>query len=128
MTVLIQPLSSTAPSYVDDRYVVVHDPRPGTIVELAPGSQLAVTFRRGLGPSRWRVAGLPGHVVLLSAGGHAFQFLVFDCRDGSAPVRFERRHPDHEMAHEVCELLVVPVNESSNDGVSDDDARTSTYA
>jgi hypothetical protein len=127
MTVLIQPsLSSPAPSYADDRFVVVHDPQPGTIVELAPGSQLAVTFRRGLGPSRWRVTGLPGHVLLLSDGGHAFQFLVFDCRDGAAPVRFERRHPDHEIAHEVCELLVVPANDS-HDELSGD-ARTSTYA
>lgn len=128
MTVLIQPSLSSPASYLDERFVVVHDPRPGTIVELAPGSQLAVTFRRGLGPSRWRVTGLPGHVVLLSAGGHAFQFLVFDCRDGAVPVRFERRHPDHEMAHEVCELLVVPVSEAANAGVSGDAARTSTSA
>jgi len=128
MTVLIQPSLSSPASYLDERFVVVHDPRPGTIVELAPGSQLAVTFRRGLGPSRWRVTGLPGHVVLLSAGGHAFQFLVFDCRDGAVPVRFERRHPDHEMAHEVCELLVLPVGEGSSVVVSGDDARTSTSA
>ncbi|HEX5087467.1 MAG TPA: hypothetical protein VFV89_06630 [Nocardioides sp.] len=123
MTVLIQPSpSSPAPTYADDRFVVVHDPKPGTIVELAPGSQLAVTFRRGLGPSRWRVTGLPGHLVLLSAGGHVFQFLVFDGSDGAVPVRFERRRSDHEMAHEVCELLVVP------DSVSRADARTSTSA
>jgi hypothetical protein len=123
MTVLIQPSpSSPATTYADDRFVVVHDPQPGTIVELVPGSQLAVTFRRRLGPSHWRVTGLPGHLVLLSAAGHAFQFLVFDGADGSVPVRFERRHPDHEMAHEVCELLVVP------DHVNRVDARTSTSA
>ena len=127
MTVLTQP-SLSSPAYVDNRHVVVHDPQPGTIVELAPGSQLAVTFRRGLGPSRWRVTGLPGHLLLLAAGGHAFQFLVFDCNGGPVPVRFERRHPDHEMAHEVCELLVVPASSFSTDGVSGADARTSTSA
>ena len=36
------PLTGTAAWSADDRYVVVNDPRPGTIVELAPGSQLAV--------------------------------------------------------------------------------------
>ena len=115
MTVLTQPLlSSAAPSY-DERYVVVHDPVPGTVVELAPGSHLAVTFRRGLGPSSWQVTGVPGHLLLLEANGHGFQFLVFDCREGSAPVRFERRHPERDMAHEVCELLVVPASDSTSD-------------
>jgi hypothetical protein len=132
MTVLTQPLlSSPAPSF-DERYVVVHDPQPGTIVELAPGSQLAVSFRRGLGPSCWQVTGVPGHLLLLEANGHGFQFLVFDCQDGSAPVRFERRHPERDMAHEVCELLVVPATDSSTDPsvalVSAAGARTSTPA
>ena len=113
-------ISSPAPSFADDRYVVVSDPRPGTIVELAPGSQLAVRFRRGLGPSRWYVTDRPGHLIELVETGHEFQFLVFDCNDGTTPVRFERRHPDRDMAHEVCELLVVPV--------SDGGARTSTPA
>jgi hypothetical protein len=101
------PLSRPAP-FADERFVEVRDPRPGTIVELAPGSQLAVTFRRGIGASRWHLAGLPGHVVLLLEQGHEFRFLVFGHDDASVPVRFERRHPEREIAHEVCELLVVP--------------------
>jgi hypothetical protein len=111
MTALMSaPLTSTAPTYVDDRFVVLTDPRPGTIVELAPGSQLAVKFRRGLGPSRWHVVGLPRHLVVLDDRGHEFQLLVFGAQDGTAPLRFERRHPEREMAHEVCELLVVPIS------------------
>jgi hypothetical protein len=113
-------MTSPAPAVADDRFAVISQPRPGTIVELAPGSQLAVEFRRGLGPSRWHVVGVPAHLLVLpvsEGGGHEFQFLVFGCNDGTAPLRFERRHPEREMAHEVCELLVVPV--------SDGGARTS---
>lgn len=94
----------------DERHVVVRDPRPGTIVELPAGSQLAVRFRQRLGASRWRLEALPGHLLALSEGDGEFQFLVFGAGDGSVPVRFERRHPEREMAHEVCELLVVPVS------------------
>jgi hypothetical protein len=104
-------ISNQVPSFADDRYVVLSDPRPGTIVELAAGSQLAVRFRRPLGVSRWHVAEQPGHLLSLpvpGTGGHEFQFLVFGCPAGTAPVRFERRHPEREIAHEVCELLVVP--------------------
>lgn len=117
------PMTIPAPRFADDRFAVISQPRPGTIVEVPPGSQLAVTFRRGLGPSQWHVVGLPGHLLVLpvsEGGGHEFRFLVFDCDDGTAPLRFERRHPDREMAHEVCELLVVPV--------SDGGARTSRPA
>jgi hypothetical protein len=110
MTALMSAPLGSAPTYVDDRFVVLTDPRPGTIVELPPGSQLAVRFRRGIGPSRWHVTGLPGHVLVLDDRGHEFQLLVFDARDGRVPVRFERRHPERDMAHEVCELLVVPVS------------------
>lgn len=117
-------LTSPAPSYVDDRYVVVSDPRPGTVVELAPGSQLAVTFRRGLGPSRWHVTALPGHLIVLADGGHHFQFLVFGCGDDAGPLRFERRHPEREISSEVCEVLVVPATEP----VSGGRARTSRPA
>ena len=108
--------ASLAPTDVDDRYVVLTDPRPGTVVELAAGSQLAVRFRPPLGASRWRVAARPPHLVPLAEGGSGFQFLVFGGPDGTTPVRFERRHPERDIAHEVCELLVVPV--------SDGDART----
>lgn len=116
--------TSPAPSPLDDRFVVVADPRPGTIVELAPGHHLAVRMRRGLGPSRWHVTDLPGHLVVLAEGGHEFQFLVFGCAAGPAPLRLERRHPEREMAHEVCELLVVPVPEP----LSAADGRTSRSA
>jgi hypothetical protein len=123
MTALMSAPAGTTPSYADERFVVITEPCPGTIVELAPGSQLAVKFRRGIGPSRWHVTGLPGHVLLLPVsqdGGHEFQVLVFGAEEGAAPLRFERRHPEREMAHEVCELLVVPV--------SDGGARTSRSA
>ena len=109
-------MTSPAPTFADDRFAEISQPRPGTIVEVAPGSQLAVKFRRGIGASRWHVVGLPGHLLVLpvsEGGGHEFQFLVFGAVDAVAPVRFERRHPDHEMAHEVCELLVVPVSDGA---------------
>ncbi len=97
----------------DDRIVVISDPRPGTIVELTPGSQLAVRFRRGLGSSRWQISELPSHLVALAAQeGHEFQFLVFGCPDGSEPLRLERWHPERDVVHEVCELLVVPVTDA----------------
>ncbi|QIG45204.1 hypothetical protein G5V58_22730 [Nocardioides anomalus] len=98
------------PSCTDDRYVVLTDPCPGTIVELGAGSQLAVRFRTPLGASRWQVTGLPGHVLPLAAHGAEFQFLVFGHESDGTPLRFERRHPDREVAHEVCELLVLPVS------------------
>src|SRR4051794_20658331 len=94
----------------DDRIVVISDPRPGTIVELTAGSQLAVRFRPGIGPSRWQIAELPGHLVPLAQAGHEFQFLVFGCPDGTEPLRLERRHPERELVREVCELLVVPLS------------------
>jgi hypothetical protein len=52
-------------------------------------------------------------VLVLADNGHQFQFLVFGAEDGSVPIRFERRHPDREIAHEVCELLVVPVTDAA---------------
>ena len=105
------PLTGPATAYVDERYVVISDPRPGTIIELGRGSQLGIAFRRRLGPSRWHIADLPGHLVPLAVGGHLFQFLVFGADDSSLPLRLERRHPERPFVHEVCELLVVPVNE-----------------
>ena len=102
-------LAGSAPAYADDRYVVINDPRPGTVVELAPGSQLGIGFRRPLGLSRWHIAELPGHVLPLAVGGHTFQFLVFGAEECSRPLRLERRHPERPFVHEVCELLVVPI-------------------
>ena len=118
MTVSIHASSiSSAPSYVDDRHVLIGDPRPGTIVELSPGCQLGIGFRRRLGPSRWHIAELPGHLVPLAVGSHTFQFLVFGCHDSARPLRLERRHPEREFVHEVCELLVVPISEPVNGAV-----------
>ena len=120
----VMSASTTSPAcYADERFAVISEPRPGTIVELAPGSQLAVRFRRGLGPSRWHVVEMPGHLLVLPVsedGGHEFQFLVFGCPDGTEPLRLERRHPERDLVREVCELLVVPV--------SDTGARTSRSA
>ena len=96
----------------DDRIVVISDPRPGTIVELGPGCQLGIRFRRGLGESRWHIAAQPGHLLPIAQSGHEFQFLVFGTVDGPRPLRLERRHPDREVVHEVCELLVVPVSDA----------------
>jgi hypothetical protein len=112
MTAMTEADARPAAVYADDRYVVLTDPRPGTVVELAAGSQLAVRFRPPLGESRWRVAARPPHLVTLAEDASGFQFLVFGSPDGTTPVRFERRHPERDIAHEVCELLVVPVADS----------------
>jgi hypothetical protein len=124
MTAVFPASLSSPASVVEDRFVIIRDPLPGTIVELGAGSHLAVSFRRGIGASRWHVTALPGHVLLLAERGHEFQFLVFGHQDGTVPVRFERRHPEREIASEVCELLVVPLLER----VSGDDGRTSRSA
>jgi hypothetical protein len=123
--------STTSPSasYFEERFVLLTDPSPGTVVELAAGSQLAVRFRPPLGASRWHVADRPGHLLdlpLSEAGGHAFQFLVFGSPHGAAPVRFERRHPGRDIAHEVCELLVVPLTASVNATLSGTGCESST--
>ena len=102
----------------DERFVVVRAPRPGTTVEVAPGSQLAVRFRPRIGASGWHVSALPSHVLVLAGGGHEFQFLVFAIAPGSTdagvPIRFERRDPVRDMAHEVCELRVIPVHDGAS--------------
>ena len=110
MTALVSAPLTSPSAYVDDRYVVINDPRPGMIVELGRGSQLGIRFRRHLGPSRWQIADLPGHLVPLAVGAHTFQFLVFGAVDSSRPLRLERRHPERPFVHEVCELLVIPVS------------------
>jgi hypothetical protein len=100
-------LSTEQSQHVDDRCVVVQDPRPGTVVELAAGAHLGIRFRRRLGASTWHVAQLPGHLVQLAGDGHELVFLVFGTTDAPAPLRLERRHPDRGIVHEVCEVLVV---------------------
>ena len=83
-------LTGPAGAGVDDRYIVLSEPRRNRTVN-------------------W----LPGHVLTLADGGHEFHFLVFstDGQDATAPLRFERRHPEREIAHEVCELLVLAVSD-----------------
>jgi hypothetical protein len=106
MTVTLSTPESS--QHVDDRCVVVHDPRPGTVVELAPGAQLGLRFRRHLGASSWHVAELPGHLIQLSGDGHELLFLVFGATESPRPLRLERRHPERGTVHEVCEVLVTP--------------------
>lgn len=89
--------------------VALCDPRPGTVVELEPGGRLAVTFRPRIGASRWQVTDADSRLVPLADGGHEFQFLLFGGLQRPTRLRFERRHPERDMAHEVCELTVVPV-------------------
>jgi hypothetical protein len=107
-------------SSFDDDLVVLHDPGPGTVVELGAGARLCVRFRTRLGASRWHAAAVPGHLVELVGDGGELVFLVFGSASAGEPLRLERRHPQHGIVHEVCELLVVPV---SRGGV-----RTSTSA
>lgn len=90
--------------------VALCDPRPGTVVELEPGGRLAVSFRPRIGASRWQVTDADSRLVPLADGGHEFQFLLFRGLERPTRLRFERRHPEREMAHEVCELTVVPVS------------------
>lgn len=97
------------PAPPDRRCVVVCDPGPGTVVQLAAGAQLGLRFRRHLGSSSWHVAELPGHLIQLAEDGHELVFLVFRGSEAPAPLRLERRHPDLGTVHEVCELMVVPV-------------------
>ncbi|MXG91356.1 hypothetical protein [Nocardioides flavescens] len=104
-------------------HLTLSDPRPGTIVELGAGEQLCLRFRPRLGASRWRVAAHPGHLLPLEpasgAEPHELHFLAFGGAAGT--LRLERRHPDREIVHEVCEVEVVPL------GLSDA-ARTPTSA
>jgi hypothetical protein len=111
----------------EERVVVVTDPRPGTIVELAAGCQLGIRFRRSLGESHWRIAETPRYLVALQQATHEFVFLVFGSdfdTEVAQTVRFERVHPDEGLIREVRELLVVPIL----DGISDDAGRTPTFA
>ena len=111
------------PRRADDRFAVISDPRPGTIVEVAPGSQLAVKFRRGLGLSRWHIVGVPGHLLVLPVSeAAATSSSSWSSAATTAPSRCgsSGATPSADMAHEVCELLVVPV--------SDGGARTSRPA
>jgi hypothetical protein len=80
------------------------EPRPGTVVGLAPGSRLRLRLRPGLGLSRWHVADRPGNLLLLAREDAELSFLVFD--GAPATLRLERRHPRSDVVWEACELRV----------------------
>ena len=84
--------------------VTLADPRPGTVVGLAPGSQLRLRLRSRLGQSRWHLAARPGNLVPLVRGESDLSFLVFD--GAPATLRLERRHPRSDVVREVCELRI----------------------
>ena len=84
--------------------VTIADPRPGTIVGIAPGSRLCLRLRTGLGPSRWHLVAHPGNLLPLFAGRSEVSFLVFD--GAPATLRLERRHPRGHVVSEVCELRI----------------------
>jgi hypothetical protein len=84
--------------------VTLADPRPGTVVGVAPGSRLCLRLRAGLGPSRWYVAAHPGNLLPLVREEHELAFLVFD--GTPATLRLERRHPRSHVVREVRELRI----------------------
>lgn len=84
--------------------VTVADPRPGSVLCLAPGSTLCLRLRTGLGPSRWFVAAHPGNLLPLHHGDSELSFLAFE--GAPATLRLERRHPRSRVVREVCELRV----------------------
>jgi hypothetical protein len=88
--------------------VTLADPRPGTVVGLAPGSQLCLRLRAGLGPTRWHIAAHPGNLVPLAREERELSFLVFD--GAPATLRLERRHPRGDFVAEVRELHIEVVD------------------
>lgn len=84
--------------------VTLADPRPGTVVKLAPGSRLCLRLRSRLGPSRWYVAAQPGNLLSLAKEESELSFLFF--AGAPATLRLERRQPSTEIVREVCELRI----------------------
>lgn len=84
--------------------VTLSDPRPGTVVGLAPGSRLRLRLRSGLVSSRWHIAVLPGNLLPLVCEESELSFLAFD--GAPATLRVERRHPRSDDVREVCELRI----------------------
>jgi hypothetical protein len=84
--------------------VTLADPRPGTVVGLAPGTQLCLRLRSGLGQSRWHLVAHPGNLVPLVRDDSDPSFLVFEGMP--ATLRLERRHPRSNVVREVCELRI----------------------
>jgi hypothetical protein len=69
--------------------VTLADPRPGTVVGLAPGSRLRLR---------------PGNLVPLVREKSELSFLVFD--GAPATLRLERRYARGDVVREVCELRI----------------------
>jgi hypothetical protein len=84
--------------------VSLADPRPGTVVGLAPGSRLHVRLRSGLVSSRWHIAILPGNLIPILCEESELSFLAFE--GAPATLRIERRHPRSDVVREVCELRI----------------------
>ena len=84
--------------------VTLANPRPGTVVGLAPGSQLRLRLRSGLGHGRWHLAAHPGNLVPLVREESELSFLVFE--GAPATLRLERRHARSDVVREVCELRI----------------------
>jgi hypothetical protein len=84
--------------------VTLADPRPGTVVGVAPGSRLCLQLRSGPGPTTWHLAAHPGNLLPLVHEKSEMSFLVFD--GAPATLRLERRHPRSEVAREVRELRI----------------------
>jgi hypothetical protein len=95
-------------SSVRSRVHVVEDPAAGQVVELAPGSQLQLRFRRRFSGGAWQVIGRPGHLVPLVEEGHEMTFLVFGGGEThDAPLRLVRHRDAQAEPCEVRELMVV---------------------
>jgi hypothetical protein len=84
--------------------VTLAEPRPGTVVGLAPGSQLRLRLRSGLGHGRWHLAAHPGNLVPLVREESELSFLVFE--GAPATLRLERRQARSDVVREVCELRI----------------------
>jgi hypothetical protein len=84
--------------------VTLADPRPGTVVGLAPGSQLRLRLRSGRSHGRWHLAAQPGNQLPLVREESELSFLVFD--GAPATLRLERRHARSDVVREVCELRI----------------------
>ncbi|HCB04604.1 MAG TPA: hypothetical protein DEQ43_10220 [Nocardioides bacterium] len=84
--------------------VTLADPRPGTVVGVAPGSRLRLRLRSGIGASRWHLADRPGNLLPLFSGDSELSFLVFD--GAPATLRLERRNARSQAVREVRELRI----------------------
>ena len=93
---------ATPPALPD--VVTLADPRPGTVVGLAPGSRFFHRLRSRLGASRWHQADQPGNLLLLVNEESELSFLVFE--GAPATLRLERRHPRSDVVREVRELRI----------------------